>query len=122
MYKSQKGFTLIELVMIIVILGIIAAIAIPKYVDLSTQALASAKAASSASAKAGWALYLGANNGAYPTVTQTAANVDGGTAVATGVQVTINGTTYIAPTYTDTACAVATAAVGDTVKCVKSIP
>ena len=38
MLKSQKGFTLIELVMIIVILGILAAVAVPKYVDLSNKA------------------------------------------------------------------------------------
>jgi len=35
---NQKGFTLIELVMIIVILGILAAVAIPKYQDLSDEA------------------------------------------------------------------------------------
>ena len=35
---NKKGFTLIELIMVIVILGIIAAVAIPKYVDLSGQA------------------------------------------------------------------------------------
>ena len=35
---NQKGFTLIELVMIIVILGILAAVAIPKYQDLSGEA------------------------------------------------------------------------------------
>ncbi len=35
---NEKGFTLIELVMIIVILGILAAVAIPKYQDLSDEA------------------------------------------------------------------------------------
>lgn len=38
MIRSQKGFTLIELVMIIVILGILAAVAIPRFVDLSADA------------------------------------------------------------------------------------
>lgn len=35
---NQQGFTLIELVIIIVILGILAAVAIPKYQDLSGEA------------------------------------------------------------------------------------
>lgn len=36
--NKQSGFTLIELVMIIVILGILAAVAIPKYQNLSSEA------------------------------------------------------------------------------------
>jgi len=35
--RKDKGFTLIELIIIIVILGIIAAIAIPKYLDQKRQ-------------------------------------------------------------------------------------
>lgn len=38
MKKQQSGFTLIELIMVIVILGILAAFALPKFADLSGDA------------------------------------------------------------------------------------
>jgi len=40
--RLQSGFTLIELVMVIVILAVLAAVAIPKFVDLGTDAKAAA--------------------------------------------------------------------------------
>ncbi len=40
--NNEKGFTLIELIMVIVILGVISAVAIPKFLSLSDSAKLSA--------------------------------------------------------------------------------
>ncbi len=78
MLRTQKGFTLIELVMIIVIIGILAAVAIPRFISLQSDA------------------HQAAIKGMYGSVRSSAAMVHA-TALARGVgaagSVTVEGST-----------------------------
>ena len=55
--KNQKGFTLIELIMVTIILGILAAVAIPRYASTVDKAEAAAEDAVISSIQAGLETY-----------------------------------------------------------------
>ena len=76
--KTQSGFTLIELIMVIVILAILGAVAIPKYVDLSADAKSANESGVAAGIRAGLTTYFvdpaRGNRTSYPATLDSAGN------------------------------------------------
>ncbi|WP_161993188.1 type II secretion system protein [Lacisediminimonas profundi] len=92
---AQKGFTLVELIVVIVILGILSAVAIPKFTNASKGAYEGVQDATLAALKSAWSVAYATNKGRLPTTAELAAQMqDPACAAATdGLSITCTGVT-----------------------------
>ncbi len=66
MKMNKKGFTLIELMIVVAIIGILAAIAIPKFADLINKSKEGATKGSLSTVRSALQIYYGDNEGWFP--------------------------------------------------------
>ena len=97
--KKARGFTIIELLVVIVVIGILAAITIVSYSGITNRAKTS-KAQTNADSVLNVADVYAADNGVYPTVGQlptsgSSANLPTGVSVTTSAPTKANGETTV---------------------------
>ncbi|GAB3093034.1 pilin [Aestuariicella hydrocarbonica] len=99
--QVQKGFTLIELMIVVAIIGILAAVAIPAYQDYTIRAKVSEVLVMASSARTNVAEYY-ISQGSMPATTDAAGINDDATQskYVSGIGFEVSGTDGIALTYT----------------------
>ena len=66
MKNDKRGFTLIELMIVVAIIGILAAIAVPKFADLIRKSTEGASKGNLGSVRSALSIYYGDMEGQYP--------------------------------------------------------
>ena len=107
MKRQRKGFTLVELAIVIAILGILAVVAIPKYLGMVDDARSAAAKSQLGTVRSAIAIYYAKNKGVMPTTLDGTLFADGVMPTvdigASNIATVVAATAYVAPsTWTPT--------------------